>query len=89
MKKSSKRREIQIKRHVEREKGIESKGGWGKGMGDRGVRGGGMAYDQQRHCGKCNITEKVRMSLNSIEVNNDLVALTSVATIGAFSDFPS
>jgi DNA-directed RNA polymerase subunit M/transcription elongation factor TFIIS len=56
-----------------------------------GVRGVAEARnDQQRHCGQCNITEKVRMSLNSIEVNNDLVALTSVATIRAVSrDFPS
>jgi hypothetical protein len=55
-----------------------------------GVGGGGVADDQQRHCGQCNITEKVRMFLNSIEVNNDLVALTSVATIRAVSrDFPS
>jgi hypothetical protein len=46
---------------------------------------GGVTDDQQRHCGQCNITEKVRMSLNSIEVINDLVALTSVATIGAVS----
>ncbi len=52
--------------------------------------GGVVAGDQQRHCGQCNITEKVRMSLSSIEVNNDLVALNSVATIGADSrDFPS